>query len=329
MRQMWKMITFGDGSRGHRAAAKRLEDQANKGQAFDKVERFDARILQRRYPDFFREHDGFLKSNTRGFGYWIWKPFIILQALEELPENWSLAYIDAGCVLNLNTVSRRRLQDYKDHASTNSVWCTELTTSPSHDYRNKTWCKGDALSFLKADEVIEGSNMVQAGMIMLSNNQISRELVKDWYLSTISEGYRLVDDSESITPNSSSFIEHRHDQALFSVLFRQRNLRAIADETSFPNAWTTDGASYPIWASRWTFLTPFFAQRPRGFLVRIEGLLRMGPGKIIRETKRRLVFFTSNNSKFLRFRVWFSPVDTPRGPRRGRPIPGNEEISSS
>jgi hypothetical protein len=314
---MWKMITFGEGSHGHRAAAKRLEGQANAGRAFDEVERFDAKILRRRYPDFFREHSGFLESNPRGFGYWIWKPFLILRALEELPENWNLAYIDGGCVFNLNEVSRHRLQEYKDHASRNSVWCTELTTSLEQDYRNETWCKEDALRFLEADRVTASSNQVQAGMLMLSNNQTSRDLVADWYKAAISEGYRFIDDSKSISKNSLSFIEHRHDQALFSVLFRQRNLRALPDESFFPNAWTTDGAGFPIWAARWTFSTPFSPNKPRGILVWMEQLLRMGPKGVIREIKRRLDSVTFGRLKFLRFWVLLKTVDDPRAPGSG------------
>ena len=43
--------------------------------------------------DFIDKYHNIFK-HQRGFGYWLWKPYIILRKLEELNDNDILVYID-------------------------------------------------------------------------------------------------------------------------------------------------------------------------------------------------------------------------------------------
>jgi hypothetical protein len=54
--------------------------------------------------NFKIKHFKILNENTRGYGYWIWKPRIILDILTSLNENDILLYCDAGCHLNKNGI---------------------------------------------------------------------------------------------------------------------------------------------------------------------------------------------------------------------------------
>jgi hypothetical protein len=56
-----------------------------------------------------------------------------------------------------------------------------------------------------------------------------------------------VDDSPSILPNLLVFEEHRHDQAIFSLLAKKYDITTIPDET-----WNVQWAKYnwPIHAAR-------------------------------------------------------------------------------
>ncbi|TLE03345.1 hypothetical protein [Helicobacter japonicus] len=40
------------------------------------------------------------RTPTRGFGYWCWKPYIILKTLEQLENNDILLYADIGCTFH-------------------------------------------------------------------------------------------------------------------------------------------------------------------------------------------------------------------------------------
>ena len=43
---------------------------------------------------------------SKGFGYWCWKPDIILNILNKINNDDCLLYLDAGCHLNINGKKR-------------------------------------------------------------------------------------------------------------------------------------------------------------------------------------------------------------------------------
>lgn len=48
-----------------------------------------------------------------GYGKWIWKPYLILKKLEEIPLNHGVLYLDSGCILNTQQENARlRLLEY-------------------------------------------------------------------------------------------------------------------------------------------------------------------------------------------------------------------------
>ena len=47
----------------------------------------------------------YMKTERRGYGYWIWKFFIISNALESLPENAILQYVDGRSGFNGNKIT--------------------------------------------------------------------------------------------------------------------------------------------------------------------------------------------------------------------------------
>lgn len=272
----WLLLTFGEGSRGYRSAARRLVEQATATDMFDDAIAVDGSYLRRHFPDFWDAHGAFMKSHPRGFGYWIWKPFIIHQFLESLPEGWAVAYLDAGCVLNDSGPARARLDQYKNHALEKSVWATELVTGPEEDFTNETWCEADALEHLGASDSVRKLNQVQAGILMMAKDSLALGLLGAWHEVSVEDSYHFLDDSQSKIPNSPSFRDHRHDQALFNIIFRQLGLQAIPDETFFPGKWLSDGEKFPIWAARWTYRVPFRPNGPRPLRVKLETMMRLG-----------------------------------------------------
>lgn len=277
------LLTFGEGSRGHRQSARRLARQGLETSMFDDSLAIDLKCLREFFPQFLVEHAALIKNSPRGYGYWIWKPFIIRETLRNLPKNWNLAYLDGGCVLNNTPAAKFRFEKYKKYAVSNSIWATELVARPGEDFRNKSWCKADALRYLKSTSEIEEMAQVQAGILLISNDAVSRELVERWWHAAISDSYRYLDDSPSDISNGETFIEHRHDQALFSILYRQFGLKPVPDETWFPGRWHTVGSGYPIWSPRWTFTFPFKPESKVSFRARIETNRRLGIRKILKK----------------------------------------------
>ena len=63
--------------------------------------------------------------------------------------------------------------------------------------------------------------------------------------------YHFSTDSPSVRANDRSFVEHRHDQSIFSVLAKSKGFQAVGDETWFAPHWFREGKDFPIWAARW------------------------------------------------------------------------------
>jgi hypothetical protein len=90
--------------------------------------------------EFRQRHERILRQ-PRGGGYWLWKPYFILRALNEMADGELLFYCDAGAcfirrVLPLARVFERMAQD---------VLPFEL------ELREGTWCKRDAFVLMQCD----------------------------------------------------------------------------------------------------------------------------------------------------------------------------------
>ena len=78
--------------------AQRLIEQCHKFQLFSKTYLYTAQNLLEKYPEFWAQHKDFIDSNFskniwKGYGYWIWKPFLIWKTLQEMDEGDILLYI--------------------------------------------------------------------------------------------------------------------------------------------------------------------------------------------------------------------------------------------
>ena len=91
-------------------SAKRFKNQAERSNYFS-----DVKILSNNDLDnFCKEKINFIINNSgkRGYGYWFWKPYIILDKITKLNEGDILIYTDIGCHIVSN---KKRFYEYLDH----------------------------------------------------------------------------------------------------------------------------------------------------------------------------------------------------------------------
>jgi hypothetical protein len=191
----------------------------------------------------FKHHLPFLQ-NRRGFGYWIWKPYIIWKKLCSMPENDILVYLDSCCTLNLG--GKPRFMEYIDIVKTNKTGNFFIETS----HPINVWCKMDTIHILNG-ESIQDKHAIVSGVIFTSNNEKNRYIFKSMF-DIISSNYHLVDDTPSIIPNASTYNEHRHDQVIFSILvhlyYSDSIYYNIFDEFYFEGPTSKlKREDYPIW----------------------------------------------------------------------------------
>jgi hypothetical protein len=127
----------------------------------------------------------------------------------------------------------------------NSPW------SEHPDLREKTWTKGDLFDFfnVRNDQNYTDTNQFQATIIFFKKTNNTIAFVKKWE-SIFYQNFSLVDDTPSKSINLDSFIEHRYDQSIFSLLCKlNKNVISIP----ITDTWNSDLGKlhdFPFWAIR-------------------------------------------------------------------------------
>jgi hypothetical protein len=200
----------------------------------------------------------------RYYGYYACKPYFILKALENIPEDDVLLYVDSGCELNKNGLEKLK-QYYEECLETEGVFFTL-------DLPEIQWTKMDTYHHIVGDnDEYLMTRQVISGIFFLKNTPMMRELVQKWTDVCIEGGGKYLDDSASILPNDEIFRENRHDQSIWSLLLKKKaethDFTFHEDDTyeTIWNAagmsgvpvgqqqaqiWNTYGREYPIWATR-------------------------------------------------------------------------------
>ncbi|ADG72782.1 hypothetical protein [Brachyspira murdochii] len=115
----------------------RLKKQAESFNIFDEI------LIYNEYNLPYDEKFETLLRNklvpSRGFGYWCWKPFVVLKTLESMNDNDILLYADIGCHLNIEGMNR--FLEYLDIVIDNGSLCFELP------YLEKEWTKSDLFNY--------------------------------------------------------------------------------------------------------------------------------------------------------------------------------------
>lgn len=220
----------------------------------------------------FRERMGArLDGNPRGYGYWSWKPQIVLQALREMPEGDVLLYVDAGC--HLNPRGRKRLLEYFRLAQEHGIVVFQSRSrdearkgdASQHFLTDGAWCKGDLLDFfgVRGDASVTATGQL-GGTAFLVCKTAETLAFFTRFLSVFEGHFELCDDSPSRLPNLPGFVENRHDQSVFSLLGKEKGVFSLScgeyaringfapraerrDVRHWPRRWS-DLADCPIWA---------------------------------------------------------------------------------
>jgi hypothetical protein len=214
--------TFGIGRFEH--ASEILRNQARELNLFRKV------LKPELDNEFIQQHYQFLQFNPRGFGYYMWKPYIILKSLEECEEGELLLYSDAGC--RFGTSINERLSYWIDMLKNNFKNILGFTLGALEF----EWTKMDTINAINPN--IQVDELQHLGtIILLINNKFTRNFIKEWYEWCIKDNYHYITDAPSRLQNHINFQEHRHDQSVFSLLLKKykEQIITIPDETYPPD----------------------------------------------------------------------------------------------
>ena len=266
-KELWLVVAFGSGEKW-RKALKRIEKSIESN--LDEIS-----LTYVPYNEFsleklnkYLEIKNFIINNSIGYGYWIWKPLIVLDALSKYPNAKGVIYIDAGCELNLNKTSVKRLLEYTKIATERKILTFELQfleyEYTSHDVIKKIVPNLSPLS-----------KQICATTFIASNSVETKKLLRKWYsyMKTNHFSYLKSNPQKKLTRSKIKLIAHRNDQSVLSLLIRKNRIKPIPDETFWGPNWK-EGRDYPIWAARNRHVYSI------GYLPTFQNLIRISLKKI-------------------------------------------------
>lgn len=263
-----KFICFADSRM--MPSLERIKKQAAELQFFDEINAMSEHDL----PDSFKkQHERLMKRGVRGFGYWVWKPYIIQKSLEALEDGDELWYLDTGC--HLNAKGRERLFHYANILASSPIGIAAFQLEEACS--EKAYTKMDLMIHLGVENnqsITHTGQLCTTHILMRKCPQVM-QFVEDWK-STWNDMH-LIDDTPSRTPNFPEFIEHRHDQSVFSLLAKLRGVAIISGCETWPGK-SRDWSkleNYPFWDKRDLGLTTHTLARFIRKIKRIWHMMRM------------------------------------------------------
>lgn len=200
-------VTFADNKYAN--SLKRIESEARRFNCFTDFFVFHEKDLD---DEFVSELKPWLYR--RGFGYWRWKPYFVKKVIDQIEYGDVIVWADAGCILN--SEAENTLLSHIDQARLSEGGLVVFEQIQIE----KNWSKRDLLNYLHATEEIENTGQLWAGSWIAVKNQASTKMIDQWY-DICRNHFDLVSDKKSKTPNYPTFVEHRWDQSVFSVLVKK------------------------------------------------------------------------------------------------------------
>lgn len=189
----------------------------------DRVASWNENSLARE--EFFRRHS-YIFSKPKGFGCWLWKPYIIFSELSRIPDGHFLIYWDVG----------RKLYPHRFEKSPQALvsWCSENTNGilPGVYIRqygpHRCWTKRDCFVGMNCDSPEYWEHpQVQATFSIWQKTDLSLSFVREW-LSYCEHPELITDDPNRLGhSNLDGFVAHRHDQSVLTNLVIKWKLRCV------------------------------------------------------------------------------------------------------
>lgn len=163
--------------------------------------------------EFLTEYDEILKLK-KGYGYCIWKPYIILEELNLINDDEILLYIDSTDLPE---------KPFFDDVIKNFNEIEYFFVN--RGYNHGQWTKRDTFVLMNCDnEEYYNHVQLEAGVVGFKKNDFNKQLVQEWFEYT--KNKHILTELPNICnlPNINNFREHRYDQSILTNLFIKNKL---------------------------------------------------------------------------------------------------------
>jgi len=191
-------------------AIKRLEREAIDSGFFNTVDIYNEETCPG-----INKYSEFINKSAKGYGYYIWKPLLILDMMNKYKENSIIIYADAGfsVIRDNSTIElfNKYINDINTHESHRLGFLDilvqyEVTKQDLFEYMGMN------------EEKYKNSKQLHAGLQILLNNNENRKLMEEWLEIMNVDNHHLLDDSPSKSKNHPDFKLHIYDQSIIGLL---------------------------------------------------------------------------------------------------------------
>lgn len=186
----------------------RLNENAKFLNCFDEIISYDDFFIKK--TNFYKTYENILNCK-RGAGYWLWKPFILLETLNNFNEGDLIIYLDSQHIIH-----NRDIINFINENLDNGVF---LTKNDGINGLNKKYTKRDCFVLMNCDEEYYwNTEQVEAGQIAFKVSNFSKFIIKEWLKYCQNEN--IITDLPNICgkDNFPEFVDHRHDQSILTNL---------------------------------------------------------------------------------------------------------------
>jgi len=213
--------------------------QAESLKYFDKIIGYTDLYLKQD-KDYWGKYGNFIENNSRGYGFYMWKSYVVKRTMDEMNDNDILIYIDAGCTIN--AYGKKRLEEYVDivRKSEHGIISFQMALS------SQKYTKKSVFEYMNVSPEDQKLDQFVAGILILRKNENTKRIINEW--NKISCIPKMINDELSNSEHPE-FIDNRHDQSILSILFYRYGSVILKDETFFWPDWSK-GLWAPFWACR-------------------------------------------------------------------------------
>lgn len=155
--------------------------------------------------DFYQNNKQILDEST-GAGWWIWKPYFILDVLKSSNEGDFIIYCDCGDMFSPG------LKSYVENTLTEDDQCLLLVGNNL----NGKYTKRDCFIKMNCDEEdYHNSNQLEVGFMVWRVCEESIKTVSEW-LEFCTDSQIINNDESTLGEELSGFVSHRNDQSVLT-----------------------------------------------------------------------------------------------------------------
>lgn len=169
--------------------------------------------------NFYKENLNIFKDEV-GLGYFLWKPYVILDAMNQMEEGDILFYCDSGDIFHPDIIK-----------FVENVMEEDCCLFPLGGFPNKDWTKRDCFVYMDCDnELYWDSLQLETGIVFWKVCDRSKKIVEEWL--RYCQDRRIISDDDNISgkENFSTFKEHRRDQSVLTNLAIKYGLSVVGSE---------------------------------------------------------------------------------------------------